>query len=67
MKLPAALIALFILHPSSFILSAEPPGVPILRIEAGMHTATIRRIATDAADAPLVGRALWLYRVGAKK
>src|SRR5438046_1356311 len=43
------LAALFILHPSAFILSAEPLTAPILRIEAGMHTATIRRISADRA------------------
>ena len=30
-------------------LAAQPPTKPILRIEAGMHTATIKRAATDAA------------------
>ncbi len=31
------------------LLGAEPAAKPFLRIEAGMHTAPIRRIATDAA------------------
>jgi len=30
-------------------LAAEPPSAPLLRIEAGMHTTRINRIATDAA------------------
>lgn len=30
------------------VCAAEPPTAPQLRIEAGMHTAQIRRIATDA-------------------
>lgn len=34
--------------------AGEPPTEPILRIEAGMHTATIWRIATDAAGHWLV-------------
>jgi WD40 repeat protein len=29
-------------------LAGEPPGQPLLRLETGMHTAQIRRIATDA-------------------
>jgi WD40 repeat protein len=33
---------------------AQPPTQPSLRIETGMHTATIRRIATDAANRWLV-------------
>jgi WD40 repeat protein len=36
------------------IHAAEPPTAPILRIETGMHTAQIRRIATDAAGRWLV-------------
>ena len=31
------------------LIAAEPSAKPFLRIEAGMHTATIRHIATDAA------------------
>ena len=34
---------------ASLAPAAEPPTAPILRIEAGMHTARIYRIATDAA------------------
>ncbi|MBM4049872.1 MAG: hypothetical protein FJ279_32655, partial [Planctomycetes bacterium] len=34
--------------------AAEPPTTPILRIETGMHTAAIRRLATDAANRYLV-------------
>lgn len=30
------------------VCAAEPPTAPQLRVEAGMHTAQIRRIATDA-------------------
>ena len=30
-------------------LAADPTSVPLLRLETGMHTAMIRRIATDAA------------------
>ena len=41
--------AFVILHSAVVIQAAEPPSAPLLRIEAGMHTATIRRIATDAA------------------
>jgi WD40 repeat protein len=36
------------------LLAAEPPKEPILRIESGMHTAMIRRIATDTSDRWLV-------------
>ena len=35
-------------------LAAEPPSKPMLRIEAGMHTALIQRLATDAAGRYLV-------------
>jgi WD40 repeat protein len=35
-------------------VAAEPPAEPILRIDPGMHTAHIRRIATDAAGRFLV-------------
>jgi WD40 repeat protein len=34
--------------------AAEPPTEPLLRIEAEMHTANLRRIATDAASRYLV-------------
>ena len=34
--------------------ATEPPTVPVLRLETGMHTATIRRIATDAAGRVLL-------------
>jgi WD40 repeat protein len=34
--------------------AAEPPTEPILRIETGLHTAPIRRIATDAGSRWLV-------------
>jgi len=34
--------------------ATEPPTEPILRIDPGMHTAMIRRIATDAAGRFLV-------------
>lgn len=43
-------LLLFILHPSSIILSQSP----VLRIEMGMHTANIWRIATDAQGRFLV-------------
>ena len=45
-----AFLLLFILHPSSLILSQSP----VLRLEMGMHTATIARIATDAQNRFLV-------------
>jgi WD40 repeat protein len=32
----------------------QPPATPVLRIEAGMHTATIKRIDVDAAERFLV-------------
>jgi WD40 repeat protein len=35
-------------------LAADPPTTPILRLETGMHTAVIRRIATDAKGRWLV-------------
>jgi WD40 repeat protein len=31
------------------VIAADPTTVPLLRLETGMHTAMIRRIATDAA------------------
>ncbi|MBZ5726889.1 MAG: caspase family protein [Acidobacteriia bacterium] len=34
--------------------TAGPPSNPLLRIETGMHTASVRRIATDAAERFLV-------------
>ena len=42
-------LAFVILHSAFGIQAAEPAAKPFLRIEAGMHTAPIRRIATDAA------------------
>lgn len=36
-----------LLHWASLVLAADPPADPILRIEAGMHTAKITRIAVD--------------------
>ena len=45
-----AFLLLFILHPSSLILSQSP----VLRIETGMHTAIIRRVGVDAAGKFLV-------------
>lgn len=42
------------LHWASLVLAAEPPGDPILRIDPGMHTATINRIAVDARGRWLV-------------
>ena len=38
----------------SFTLAQEPPTNPILRIETGMHTATIRQIAVDKDERFLV-------------
>ncbi|MFZ4592888.1 MAG: PDZ domain-containing protein [Verrucomicrobiaceae bacterium] len=38
----------FVLLSFGLLQAAEPPAVPLLRIEAGMHTARINRIATDA-------------------
>ena len=38
-------------------LAADPPTTPILRLETGMHTALINRIATDA-QRPLAGHRL---------
>src|SRR5215470_10952305 len=34
--------------------AAEPPTTPMLRLETGMHTASIRRIGVDAAQRYLV-------------
>ncbi|MBK7000377.1 MAG: caspase family protein [Rhodoferax sp.] len=42
------LLALLTLH-TPHAQAGEPPTQPMLRIEAGMHTAMINRIATDAA------------------
>lgn len=51
----SALIALlFILFLSNISFSSEPPKEPILRIETGMHTATITRIAVDSKNRYLV-------------
>ncbi len=51
----SALIALlFILFLSNISFSSEPPKEPILRIETGMHTAMIRRIAVDSDNRYLV-------------
>ena len=36
------------------VWAGEPPKDPILRLETGMHTAEIRRIATDAENRFLV-------------
>jgi WD40 repeat protein len=42
------------LHWASLVLAAEPPADPILRIDPGMHTAVINRIAVDARGRWLV-------------
>ena len=47
------LLLTLLLCPAS-ALAAEPPTEPILRLEAGAHTAMIRRVATDAAGRYLV-------------
>jgi WD40 repeat protein len=42
--------AFIVLHaPIVLLRAAEPPTTPLLRIETGMHTAPIWRVATDAA------------------
>jgi WD40 repeat protein len=57
-----ALIALFfclpISPPSATAQDREPSRQPILRIETGMHTATIRRIGVDTANRFLVTASL---------
>ena len=45
-------LMLFSLH--NFTIASEPPADPILRIETGMHTATIRKISIDAENRYLV-------------
>ncbi|MGV3659070.1 MAG: hypothetical protein ACO1TE_02765 [Prosthecobacter sp.] len=50
--LPLLVHSAFVIPHVSF--AAEPPTTPILRIEAGMHTATIKRISTDAAGRQLL-------------
>jgi hypothetical protein len=57
--LKAALLASLALSPR-FIQASEPPAAPILRIDPGEHTTTIRRISGDAA-----GR--WLVTAGDDK
>jgi WD40 repeat protein len=42
------------LHWASLVLAAEPPADPILRIDPGMHTAAINRIAVDVRGRWLV-------------
>ena len=39
----------FVLLGFGLLQAAEPPSAPLLRIKAGMHTAKIGSIATDAA------------------
>ncbi len=39
---------------STVVGAGEPPKDPILRLETGMHTATIRQIGVDAANRYLV-------------
>ena len=46
-------MAILVLVLSSGVWAAEPPENPMLRIETGMHTATIRRISVDAANTML--------------
>ena len=53
LKLKLLLCALcLVIAPS--IRAAEPPSAPILRIETGMHTSSIKRIATDERNRFLV-------------
>jgi len=53
-KLVRRLLWVVCLHWASLLLAAEPPADPILRIDPGMHTAAIRRIAVDARGRWLV-------------
>lgn len=53
MSLSLALLASVVV-PSSEVVAGEPPKEPILRLETGMHTAVIKRIAVDAANRYLV-------------
>lgn len=46
-------MAILVLVLCSGVWAAEPPENPMLRIETGMHTATIRRISVDAANTML--------------
>ena len=47
-------LMLWLLAPLLAAHGAEPPEEPLLRIESGMHTAKIGRIAVDAAERYLV-------------
>jgi len=47
--LPAGLLALLMAGGAVPALAAEPTTEPLLRLETGMHTAAIKRIATDSA------------------
>src|ERR1051325_4267164 len=51
----ALLLALLVLSAlPSRATAAEPPTEPVLTIEAGVHTAGVRRVAVDAAGRYLV-------------
>ena len=51
MKFSLAIFALALsLCPLSRARAAEPPSAPLLRIETGMHTAHVARVATDAQN-----------------
>ena len=48
------IFSLLILAITSFSYALEPPKEPIIRVEAGMHTATITGLATDQENRYLV-------------
>ena len=51
---PLLLFLAFVILPSTFVMAAELSTTPILRIEAGMHTAPIRRISTDVTGTRVI-------------
>lgn len=54
MNLGRFLLLICLLVPGEILLAAEPPEVPILRIETGMHTTMIRRLVVDARNNRLI-------------
>ena len=51
---PSLFFFVLLIFDSSFLVAADPPAAPMLRIETGMHTATIGRIGVDAQNRFLV-------------
>jgi WD40 repeat protein len=51
---PILFFFVLLIFDSSFLVAADPPAAPMLRIETRMHTAAIKKIGVDAQNRFLV-------------